>query len=328
MIRLKIGILGTGSYLPEKILTNKDLEKIMDTNDEWITTRTGIKERRIAADDEATSDLSYNAALRAIEDSGIDKNEIDLIIIATSTPDYQMPSTAALVQNKLGIKAAGFDLEAACTGFVYGLITGYSFINSGIYKKVLVVGADVFSRILDWEDRGTSILFGDGAGAVVLGEVEDGGYLGGDLQADGSGGSELIVPSSGSRMPLTQEVLDNKDQFVKMNGREIFKFAVKIFPETVDRSLEKANLKIDDIDLIIPHQANIRIIESISKRLNQPLEKFFVNLDKYGNTSAATIPIALDEASKQGRIKKGDKVIMVGFGGGLTYGSCIVEWSK
>ena len=325
---MKIGILGTGSYLPEKILTNKDLEKIVDTNDEWITTRTGIKERRIAADDEATSDLSYNAALRAIEDSGIDKNEIDLIIIATSTPDYQMPSTAALVQNKLGIKAAGFDLEAACTGFVYGLITGYSFINAGIYKKVLVVGADVFSRILDWEDRGTCILFGDGAGAVVLGEVEDGGYLGGDLQADGSGGSELIVPSSGSRMPLTQEVLDNKDQFVKMNGREIFKFAVKIFPETVDRSLEKANLKIDDIDLIIPHQANIRIIESISKRLNQPLEKFFVNLDKYGNTSAATIPIALDEASKQGRISKGDKVIMVGFGGGLTYGSCIIEWSK
>ena len=325
---MKIGILGTGSYLPEKILTNKDLEKIVDTNDEWITTRTGIKERRIAADDEATSDLSYNAALRAIEDSGIDKNEIDLIIIATSTPDYQMPSTAALVQNKLGIKAAGFDLEAACTGFVYGLITGYSFINAGIYKKVLVVGADVFSRILDWEDRGTCILFGDGAGAVVLGEVEDGGYLGGDLQADGSGGSELIVPSSGSRMPLTQEVLDNKDQFVKMNGREIFKFAVKIFPETVARSLEKANLEIDDIDLIIPHQANIRIIESISKRLNQPLDKFFVNLDKYGNTSAATIPIALDEASKQGRISKGDKVIMVGFGGGLTYGSCIVEWSK
>lgn len=325
---MKIGILGTGSYLPEKILTNKDLEKIVDTNDEWITTRTGIKERRIAADDEATSDLSYNAALRAIEDSGIDKNEIDLIIIATSTPDYQMPSTAALVQNKLGIKAAGFDLEAACTGFVYGLITGYSFINAGIYKKVLVVGADVFSRILDWEDRGTCILFGDGAGAVVLGEVEDGGYLGGDLQADGSGGSELIVPSSGSRMPLTQEVLDNKDQFVKMNGREIFKFAVKIFPETVDRSLEKANLKIDDIDLIIPHQANIRIIESISKRLNQPLDKFFVNLDKYGNTSAATIPIALDEANKQGRISKGDKVIMVGFGGGLTYGSCIIEWSK
>ena len=325
---MKIGILGTGSYLPEKILTNKDLEKIVDTNDEWITTRTGIKERRIAADDEATSDLCYNAALRAIEESGIDKNEIDLIIIATSTPDYQMPSTAALVQNKLGIKAAGFDLEAACTGFVYGLITGYSFINAGIYKKVLVVGADVFSRILDWEDRGTCILFGDGAGAVVLGEVEDGGYLGGDLQADGSGGSELIVPSSGSRMPLTQEVLDNKDQFVKMNGREIFKFAVKIFPETVAKSLEKANLKMDDIDLIIPHQANIRIIESISKRLNQPLDKFFVNLDKYGNTSAATIPIALDEASKQGRISKGDKVIMVGFGGGLTYGSCIVEWSK
>ncbi len=325
---MKVGILGTGSYLPERVLTNDDLAKIVDTNDEWIQTRTGIKERRIAADDQATSDLAYEAGLKAIEDANIDKNEIDLIIIATSTPDYSMPSSAAIVQDKLGIKASGFDLEAACTGFVYGLVTGYSFIKSGIYKKVLVIGADTFSRLLDWEDRGTCILFGDGAGAVVLGEVETGGYLSSDLQADGSGANELIVPSSGSKIPFTEEVLKNRDHYVKMNGREIFKFAVKVFPDTVEKSLEQANLNVDDIDMFIPHQANIRIIESIAKRFKQPLEKFYINLDKYGNTSAATIPIALDEAVKESRIKKGDKIIMVGFGGGLTYGSTIFQWSK
>lgn len=325
---MKVGILGTGSYLPERVLTNDDLAKIVDTNDEWIQTRTGIKERRIAADDQATSDLAYEAGLKAIEDANIDKNEIDLIIIATSTPDYSMPSSAAIVQDKLGIKASGFDLEAACTGFVYGLVTGYSFIKSGIYKKVLVIGADTFSRLLDWEDRGTCILFGDGAGAVVLGEVETGGYLSSDLQADGSGANELIVPSSGSKIPFTEEVLKNREHYVKMNGREIFKFAVKVFPDTVEKSLEQANLNVDDIDMFIPHQANIRIIESIAKRFKQPLEKFYINLDKYGNTSAATIPIALDEAVKESRIKKGDKIIMVGFGGGLTYGSTIFQWSK
>lgn len=328
MIKLKIGILGTGSYLPEKILTNHDLELMVDTSDEWITSRTGIKERRIAAENEATSDLSYKAALKAIENAGIDKNEIELVIVASSTPDHLMPSTAALVQNMLGIKAAGFDLEAACTGFVYALTTGYSFVKSGVYKKVLVIGADTFSRILDWEDRSTCVLFGDGAGAAIIGEVETGGYLSGDLQADGSGGCELIVPASGSRKPFTQEVLDNRDQFVKMNGGEIYKFAVRAFPATSKISLEKAGLDVEDIDLFILHQANIRIIEAISKRAKQPMDKFFVNLDKYGNTSAATIAIALDEANREGRIKKGDKLLLVGFGGGLTFGSCILEWSK
>ena len=329
MIILKIGILGIGSYLPERILTNKEMESIVDTTDEWITSRTGIRERRIAADDEATSDLSYKAALKAIEDAGIDKVEIELVIVATTTPDYSMPSTAAIVQDKIGIKkAAAFDMEAACTGFVYALTTGYSFIKAGIYKKVLVIGADVFSRILDWEDRATCILFGDGAGAAVLGEVETGGYLGGDLQADGAGAQELIVPSSGSRKPFREDVLTSRDQYVKMNGREIFKFAVRAFPETTAVSLEKAGLEIEDIDLFIPHQANIRIIESIAKRFKQPMEKFYVNLDKYGNTSAATIPIAIDEARNEGKIKKGDRLLLVGFGGGLTYGSCIIEWSK
>ena len=325
---MKIGILGTGSYLPERIMTNKEFEEIVDTSDEWITTRTGIKERRIAATDEATSDLSYKAALNAIENAGIDKNEIDLVIVATSTPDHQMPSTAALVQNMLGIKAGGFDLEAACSGFVYGLTTGYSFIKAGIYKKVLVVGADIFSRILDWQDRSTCVLFGDGAGAVILGEVESGGYLGGDLQADGSGGDHLIVPASGSRKPLSQEVLENRENFVKMNGREIFKFVAKVFPETVENTIKIAGWSIEDIDLFIPHQANYRIIEYIAKKFNLPLSKFYVNLDKYANTSAATIPIALDEANRKGKLKKGDKLMLVGFGGGLTYGSCALEWSK
>ena len=299
---MRVGIMGTGSYVPERILTNDDLAKIVDTNDEWITTRTGIRERRIAADDEATSDLAFKAAEKAIIDAGIDKNEIELIIVATMTQDHLTPSTAALVQDKLGIKAAAFDVSAACTGFIYGFTTGYSFIKAGIYKKVLVIGAETMSRVIDWEDRGTCILFGDGAGAVVLGEVETGGFLASHLAADGSGACELIVPAGGSRKAATAETIENV--------------------------LTQQNLIADDIDIFIPHQANVRIIESIAKRFNQPLDKFFVNLHKYGNTSGASIPIALDEASKEGRFKKGDKIVATGFGGGLTYGSILFEWSK
>ena len=310
---MKIGVLGTGSFAPEKILTNDDLAKMVDTNDQWISTRTGIKERRIASADEATSDLAYRAALNAIDNAGIDKNEIELVIVATMTSDHFTPSTAALVQDKLGIKAAAFDLSAACTGFIYAFTTGYSFIKAGIYKKVLVIGAETMSRVTDWTDRGTCILFGDGAGAVVLGETETGGFISSHLVADGSGACELLVPAGGSRTPASHETLDNKDVYLKMNGREIFKFAVKVFPETVENVLE---------------QANIRIIESISKRFKQPLEKFYVNLHKYGNTSGASVPLALDEANREGRLKKGDKVVIVGFGGGLTYGSILFEWSK
>ena len=325
---MRIGIMGTGSYVPERILTNDDLAKIVDTNDEWITTRTGIRERRIAADDEATSDLAFKAAEKAIIDAGIDKNEIELIIVATMTQDHLTPSTAALVQDKLGIKAAAFDVSAACTGFIYGFTTGYSFIKAGIYKKVLVIGAETMSRVIDWEDRGTCILFGDGAGAVVLGEVETGGFLASHLAADGSGACELIVPAGGSRKAATAETIENREVYLKMNGREIFKFAVKAFPESVENVLTQQNLIADDIDIFIPHQANVRIIESIAKRFNQPLDKFFVNLHKYGNTSGASIPIALDEANKEGRFKKGDKIVATGFGGGLTYGSILFEWSK
>lgn len=325
---MRVGIMGTGSYVPERILTNNDLAKIVDTNDEWITTRTGIRERRIASDDEATSDLAFKAAEKAIMDAGIDKNEIELIIVATMTQDHLTPSTAALVQDKLGIKAAAFDVSAACTGFIYGFTAGYSFIKAGIYKKVLVIGAETMSRVTDWEDRGTCILFGDGAGAVVLGEVETGGFLASHLAADGSGACELIVPAGGSRKAATAETIENREVYLKMNGREIFKFAVKAFPESVENVLTQQNLIADDIDIFIPHQANVRIIESIAKRFNQPLDKFFVNLHKYGNTSGASIPIALDEASKEGRFKKGDKIVATGFGGGLTYGSILFEWSK
>ncbi|WP_456082794.1 beta-ketoacyl-ACP synthase III [Leptotrichia sp.] len=325
---MRVGIMGTGSYVPERILTNNDLAKIVDTNDEWITTRTGIRERRIASDDEATSDLAFKAAEKAIIDAGIDKNEIELIIVATMTQDHLTPSTAALVQDKLGIKAAAFDVSAACTGFIYGFTAGYSFIKAGIYKKVLVIGAETMSRVTDWEDRGTCILFGDGAGAVVLGEVETGGFLASHLAADGSGACELIVPAGGSRKAATAETIENREVYLKMNGREVFKFAVKAFPESVENVLTQQNLTADDIDIFIPHQANVRIIEAIAKRFKQPLDKFFVNLHKYGNTSGASIPIALDEASKEGRFKKGDKIVATGFGGGLTYGSILFEWSK
>ena len=325
---MRVGIMGTGSYVPERILTNDDLAKIVDTNDEWITTRTGIRERRIASDDEATSDLAFKAAEKAIIDAGIDKNEIELIIVATMTQDHLTPSTAALVQDKLGIKAAAFDVSAACTGFIYGFTAGYSFIKAGIYKKVLVIGAETMSRVTDWEDRGTCILFGDGAGAVVLGEVETGGFLASHLAADGSGACELIVPAGGSRKAATAETIENREVYLKMNGREVFKFAVKAFPESVENVLTQQNLTADDIDIFIPHQANVRIIEAIAKRFKQPLDKFFVNLHKYGNTSGASIPIALDEASKEGRFKRGDKIVATGFGGGLTYGSILFEWSK
>ena len=325
---MRVGIMGTGSYVPERILTNNDLAKIVDTNDEWITTRTGIRERRIASDDEATSDLAFKAAEKAIIDAGIDKNEIELIIVATMTQDHLTPSTAALVQDKLGINAAAVDVSAACTGFIYGFTAGYSFIKAGIYKKVLVIGAETMSRVTDWEDRGTCILFGDGAGAVVLGEVETGGFLASHLAADGSGACELIVTAGGSIKAATAETIENREVYLKMNGREVFKFAVKAFPESVENVLTQQNLTADDIDIFIPHQANVRIIEAIAKRFKQPLDKFFVNLHKYGNTSGASIPIALDEASKEGRFKKGDKIVATGFGGGLTYGSILFEWSK
>ena len=323
-----IGILGIGTYVPEKIITNLDFEKMVDTSDEWITTRTGIKERRIASAEEATSDLATKAALKALENAKISPEEIDLIIVNTATPDMLFPSSACLVQENIkATKAAAFDLSAGCTGFVYGLVTGAQFIKTGLYKKVLVIGADALSKIVDFTDRNTCVLFGDGAGAVVIGETEQGyGILGADLNSDGSGGEYLKIAGGGSRNPTTIETLNNKLHYLYMDGQEVFKFAVKAIGDTSTRALEKSNLTINDVSWFIPHQANTRIIGAAAKRLKIPMEQVVINLDKYGNTSSATIPLALEEALNDGKIKNDDILVLVGFGAGLTWGACVVKW--
>ena len=324
------GILGMGYYVPDKVLTNYDLEKMVDTNNEWIVDRTGIKNRHIAAPEQATSDLALIAAERALADANVAAEDIDCVIVATETPDTKFPSTACLLQDMIGAKnAAAFDLSAGCSGFVYALSVANGFIVSGMYKHILVVGAETLSRILNWEDRNTCVLFGDGAGAAVVGEVEEGyGILGFDMGADGSGGPYLIQPAGGSRKPASHETVDAHEHSVHMDGSEVFKFAVKIMASTSQRVLEKTGLKSEDIDLLIPHQANIRIINSAAKRLNLPKEKVFVNVDKYGNTSAASIPIALCEARDQGLLEKGKNVILVGFGAGLTWAAIALKWNK
>ena len=325
-----VGIIGTGMYVPERIMTNFDLEKIVETTDEWITTRTGIKERRIVADEEACSDLAAKAAERALADAGVTAEEIDLVIVATITPDFAFPATAALVQHKIGAKkAVAFDLEAACTGLVYSIAAGANFIATGMYKKVLVIGSEALSKITDWEDRNTCVLFGDGASAVVLGEVGEGeGLISYHLAADGSGGEYLDMPGGGSRNPATVDTVNDRMHFLKMKGQDVFKFAVTALPETVLKTLEKAGVSADEIKMIVPHQANYRIIGSAAKRLSIDVEKFYMNMDRYGNTSSASIGIALDEAVKAGKIVKGDYIVLVGFGAGLTYGSCLIKWSK
>lgn len=325
-----VGIIGIGSYVPETILTNEKLETMVDTTDEWIVSRTGIKERRLAKEDEACSDLAVRAALKALEDANTKPEEIDLIIVSTITPDFAFPSTAALVQDRIGaINAAAFDLEAACTGFVYGLVTGGNFIATGMYKKVLVIGSEALSKIIDWEDRNTCVLFGDGASAAILGEVEKGyGIISYDLKAKGSGGEFLDQPGGGSRNPATVKTIENKMHFLKMKGQDVFKFAVTAIPETINNILEKTDINIKDIELVVPHQANYRIIGSAAKKIDLPVEKFYMNLETYGNTSSASIGLALDEAIKKNKIKKDDYIIMVGFGAGLTYGSCLIKWSK
>ncbi|MCL6603493.1 MAG: ketoacyl-ACP synthase III [Paenibacillus sp.] len=323
-----VGIIGTGKYVPEKILTNADLEKMVDTNDEWIVSRTGIRERHIASPDEATSDLSYAAALKALESAGMKPEELDLIIIATITPDSAFPSTACILQDKLGAKrAAAFDLSAACSGFVYSLATAVGMIQNGMYNNALIIGADTLSRITDYTDRNTCVLFGDGAGAVIIGEVPEGrGFQSFDLGAEGSGGSLLKLEGGGSRLPASQETVEGKKHYIYMNGTEVFKFAVRIMGTATERVLTKAGIGKEDIDLFVPHQANIRIIQSAMQRLNLPPENVVINVDKYANTSAASIPLALVEAAEQGRMKEGDTVLMVGFGGGLTWGASVLIW--
>jgi 3-oxoacyl-[acyl-carrier-protein] synthase-3 len=325
-----VGILGMGSYVPEKVVTNKDLEKTVETSHEWIVERTGIHERRIAADSEATSDLATIAAQRALADAGVSAEEIDLIIVATVTPDMCFPSVACLVQDSIkATKAAAFDITAVCSGFVYALVMGSQFIKTGMYRKVLVIGAETLSKITDSTDRNTVILFGDGAGAAVLGETSQGcGILGVDLGADGAGGDLLKVPAGGSRQPVSEETLKERLHYIQMTGNEVFKFAVKIMGETALKALENANLTPADLDCIVPHQANIRIIQAAARRLKMPMDKVVVNVDKYGNTSAASIPIALDEAVKSGQIKNGDTILLVGFGGGLTWAASVIKWCK
>ncbi|MEK4474401.1 beta-ketoacyl-ACP synthase III [Paenibacillus sp. FSL R7-0048] len=323
-----VGIIGTGKYVPEKILTNSDLEKIVETNDEWIVSRTGIRERHIAAPHEATSDLAYEAALKALDSAGMKTEDLDLIIIATVTPDSSFPSTACILQDKLGAKgAAAFDLSAACSGFVYSLATAVGFIQNGMYNNALIIGADTLSRITDYTDRNTCVLFGDGAGAVIIGEVPEGrGFQSFDLGAEGSGGNLLKLEAGGSRLPASQQTVEDKKHFIYMNGREVFKFAVRVMGSATERVLTKAGLGKEDIDLFVPHQANIRIIQSAMQRLDLPPEKCVINVDKYANTSAASIPLALVEAAEEGRMKEGDTVLMVGFGGGLTWGASVLIW--
>lgn len=323
-----VGIIGTGKYVPERVLTNADMEKMVDTSDEWIVTRTGIKERRIAAEHEATSDLAFHAAEKALQAAGITAEELDLIVVTTVTPDMAFPSTACLVQKRLGAtKAAAFDLSAACSGFIYGLANASNFIAMGTYKYALVIGAECLSRITDYTDRNTCILFGDGAGAAVLGPVPEGrGFQSFVLGADGNGGELLKIEAGGSRMPASIETIEGKRHCIYMNGREVFKFAVRIMGNAAEEALEKAGKKKEDISLMIPHQANTRIIHAALERLNLSEDKCIINLPYYANTSAASIPLALAEAAEQGRIQEGDTILLVGFGGGLTWGASVIVW--
>lgn len=322
-------ISGIGISIPEKKLTNSDLEKMVETSDEWIRTRSGIVERRIASSDTSTSDLGFQAALNAIKSANKRPEEIDLVIAATATPDMPFPATACLIQDKIGaLNAGAFDLEAGCSGFIYALCVGSQFISTGIYKNVLVVGCDTLSKITNWEDRSTCVLFGDGAGAVVLEGIEnESGLLSFCLGSRGSGGELLKVPAGGSRTPASEKTVKEKQHYIQMSGNEVFKFAVKIMEEASLEAINKAGLKIEDVNCFIPHQANLRIIDAAGKRLGIDKERIFVNVERYGNTSCASIPIALYEACQAGRIKKDDIVVLVGFGAGLTWASAVLKWS-
>lgn len=322
-------IVGTGSYVPDHVRTNQDLEKMVDTSDEWIRSRTGIRERRIADEDQAASDLGVEAAKHALEDSATEPDDIDLIIVATATPDMAFPSTACVIQEKLGAEhSAAFDLSAACSGYLYGLSVAHSQIEAGVAENVLVIGTETLSKIVDWEDRDTCVLFGDGAGAFVMSNQPDAGDAGVEsiyIKADGKYGDLLSVPAGGSACPITEEVLASGKQYMQMDGSALYKVAVRKMKKAATRAVERANLTADDIDWVICHQANLRIINAVRKRLEVPEEKMIVNLQKYGNTSAASIGLAFDEARRDNKIQPGDYILMVAFGGGLTWASSIVR---
>lgn len=324
----KAVISGTGISLPEKVVTNFDLEKIVETTDEWIFTRTGIKERRQIPDGQTLLELSIPACRQAIENAGLKPEDIDLIIFATFTPDYQVPATACLLQDKLGCtKAGAFDLQAACTGFVYASSVACQFIATGVFNHILVVGGDVTTRILDFTDRNSCVLFGDGVGATVYSPAKDDeGAFDFLLGSIGSGGENIMIPIGGSAKRPTVEAIQNREHYLVINGKEVFKFSTKIIGDMIEECLQRNNITLDDVALIVPHQANIRILESAAKRFNCPLDKFYFNIQRYGNTVAASIPLALHEALQEGRIKQGDLILLVGFGGGLTYGTMAVKW--
>jgi 3-oxoacyl-[acyl-carrier-protein] synthase-3 len=318
----RIGITGLGTHVPDRVLTNDELADLVDTSDEWIRERTGIRERRIAAADEALTDIALPAARAALADAGVAASEIDLLICATVTPDMMFPTSSALLADALGMpKAAAYDLLAGCTGFVYALAQAYGMLASGLSRCALVVGGDVLSKILDWEDRSTLVLFGDGAGAVVMEAVGEGGFLGFELGADGGGGEHLWLPGSGSRK------FENPDSYVKMNGREVFKFATRILVYSAEQILSECGRTVDDVDVYIPHQANKRIIDYAVDKLGIPHEKTVVNVDRFGNTSSGSIPLALTDARAEGRLRDGALVLMTGMGAGLTWGSALIEWT-
>ena len=322
-------ITGTGAYTPANVVTNDDMSKIVDTSDEWIRTRSGISERCFAAEGESTSDMAVAAAEKAILAAGIDRRDIDLIIVATMTPDMPFPSTACILQSKLGLgNITAFDIQAACSGFIYALNTGCNMLRSGAYKKALIIGAEKMSSILDFQDRTTCVLFGDAASAIIIeaSETAGVGVLGSITGSDGSDPSLLYQPAGGSTIPSSHESIDARQHFIKMNGKEIFKQAVRVMGQVSSDILEQYSFTADQIDLLIPHQANMRIIESLAKRVKLPIEKFHNNLDRFGNTSAASIGLALDEAYRKGRIQSGDLILLVAFGAGLTWGASLIKW--
>jgi 3-oxoacyl-[acyl-carrier-protein] synthase III len=318
----RISITGLGCHVPERVLSNDELAGLVDTNDEWIVSRTGIRERRIAAEDEALTDICLPAARRALEMAGAEPASIDLLIVATVTPDMAFPSSSALLADTLGMPdAAAYDLSAGCTGFVYAIAQAHAMLSAGLAKRALVIGGDVLSKILDWTDRSTIVLFGDGAGAVVMETVEEGGFLGFELGADGGGGSNLWLPGSGSRR------FEDPDRFVKMNGREVFKFATRVMVTSADAILAECEKTVADVDVYVPHQANVRIIDHAARKLGLPEEKTIVNVQKYGNTSSGSIPLALADAADDGLLKPGKLVLLTGMGAGLTWGSALIDWT-
>jgi 3-oxoacyl-[acyl-carrier-protein] synthase III len=318
----RVGITGLGVHVPERVLTNDELSTLVDTSDEWIMERTGIRERRIASEDEALTDIARPAAIAALERASLEPKDIDLLVCATVTPDMMFPTSSALLADELGMPdAAAYDLLAGCTGFVYAIAQAYSMVAAGLSQRALVVGGDVLSKILDWTDRSTIVLFGDGAGAVVLEHVEDGGFLGFELGADGGGGKHLWLPGSGSRH------FDEPESFVKMNGREVFKFATRVMIYSAEKLLDECGRTVEDVDVYVPHQANVRIIDYATKKLGFPKEKVVVNVDRFGNTSSGSIPLALADAEKDGMLKPGTLVLMTGMGAGLTWGSALIEWT-